>query len=184
VRALPAAPLAALLAAMLVPISARSDANLAREAPARTLFTETAWPFLLDQWGTGRAFRCDPCGSDLQLYLRAKVGFCNCATGVSDDLEIDRVADFDLFPGRVTPLAPGRPVSVAWMSGRARPFQIDGPGGARRYIFTIALANKCDGVIATVASNEPIAKDFAQAALDELATPPVLNWVAASTGLQ
>jgi hypothetical protein len=151
---------------------------------SRTPFSETAWPFPIDQWGGGRAFRCDPCGVQLALFVRAKVGFCNCTTGVSDDIEIDRVADFDLFPGRVTPLAPGEPVAVSWMKGRARAFAVDGPLAARRYLFTIALANKCDGVIATVASAQPISSDAAQAALEQLASATVLSWVDASTGLQ
>jgi hypothetical protein len=148
------------------------------------IFNATAWPFLLDQWGTGRAFRCEGCGGELALYVRAKVGFCNCATGVTDDLEIDRVADFDLFPGHVTPIAPGQPVTVAWMRGRARAFAVDGSGGTRRYLVTVALSNKCDGVIATLASNEPINPDFMQAALEDLASPPVLGFVEATTGLQ
>lgn len=147
-------------------------------------FTETAWPFLIDQWGAGRAFRCDPCDAQVALYVRAKVGFCNCTTGVSDDIEIDRVADFDLFPGRITPLAPGEPVSVAWMKGRARAFAVDAPVAGRRYLLTIALANKCDGVIATLASAQPISSDAAQVALEELASPTMLSWVAVSTGLQ
>jgi hypothetical protein len=146
-------------------------------------FSETTWPFLIDQWGGGRAFRCDPCGAQLMLYVRAKVGFCNCTTGVSDDLEIDRVADFDLFPGRVTPLAPGEPVKVAWMQGRARAFAVDG-SPTRHYLLTIALANKCDGVIATLASAQPISSDAAQVAMEQLASPTVLSWVEATTGLQ
>lgn len=183
-RARPAATLAAMLGAWLLPVMAHAEQGVGLEAPGGAMFTETTWPFLLDQWGTGRAFRCDSCGGELALYLRAKVGFCNCATGVADDLEIDRVADFDLFPGHVTPLAPGRPVSVAWMRGRVRAFQVDAPAGARRYLLTIALSNKCDGVIATVASRQPIPADIAQAALDQLASPAVLAWVNASTGLQ
>lgn len=146
-------------------------------------FSETPWPFLIDQWGGGRAFRCDPCGAQIMLYVRAKVGFCNCTTGVSDDLEIDRVADFDLFPGRVTPLAPGEPVKVAWMQGRARAFAIDG-SPTRYYLLTIALANKCDGVIATLASAQPISSDAAQVAMEQLASPTLLSWVEATTGLQ
>src|SRR5437870_4202216 len=58
-------------------------------------WTEEAWPFPIDQWGTGQAFRCNAgaCDAELHLYLRAKIGFCRCATGVSDDDEIDRVGD-------------------------------------------------------------------------------------------
>ena len=159
-------------------------ANTATAAGSNAIFAEVSWPFLLDQWGTGRAFRCDGCGAGYGLYVRAKVGFCNCTTGVADDVEIDRVADFDLFPGPVKPLAPGWPVTVGWMKGRARPFVVDGPRGVRSYLLTIALSNKCDGVIATAASNEPIAADAVQATLEELASPVVLDFVQASTGLQ
>ena len=159
-------------------------ANTAVAAGPSAIFAEVPWPFLLDQWGTGRAFRCGACGAEYGLYVRAKVGFCNCATGVADDIEIDRVADFDLFPGPVTPLAPGWPVTVGWMKGRARPFVVDGPHGARSYLLTIALSNKCDGVIATAASKEPITADALQATFEELASPVVLDFVQASTGLQ
>jgi hypothetical protein len=162
----------------------------AAPAPAGTVqasgtgpFSETTWPFPIDQWGSGRAFRCDPCGTQLMLYVRAKVGFCNCSTGVSDDLEIDRVADFDLFSGRVTPLAPGEPVKVAWMQGRARAFAVEG-SPRWQYLLTIALANKCDGVIATLASAQPISSDAAQVAMEQLASPTLLSWVEATTGLQ
>ena len=167
------------LAAVAMPIS-----EVANSADTRKAFSEVPWPFLLDQWGTGRAFRCEPCGAEFALYVRAKVGFCNCTTGVADDIEIDRVADFDLFSGAVAPLASGWPVAVAWMKGRARPFVVDGPHGARRYLLTIALSNKCDGVIATAASNQPISADAVQATLEELASPLVLGFVQASTGLQ
>src|SRR5438105_12173048 len=65
----------------------------------RPVWSEVKWPFPLDQWGTGRAFRCQAanCGAEINLYLRAKLGFCNCATGVSDDDELDRVGDLELF---------------------------------------------------------------------------------------
>ena len=43
------------------------------------VWTEVAWPFPIDQWGRGKAFHCKPadCGADANLYLRAKIGFCN-----------------------------------------------------------------------------------------------------------
>ena len=60
--------------------------------PMRAVWTEVKWPFPLDQWGTGRAFQCGAgaCGGEVNLYLRPKLGFCNCTTGVSDDAELDR----------------------------------------------------------------------------------------------
>ena len=84
------------------------------------------WPFLIDQWGLGRAFECKAadCGLEVKLYLRAKVGFCNCTTGVADDEEIERVADLNLFGTTVAGRAcHGAPVAVGWMKGRSRPFR-------------------------------------------------------------
>ena len=62
------------------------------------LFVEANWPFLLDQWGRGRAFDCKPsrCGADAKLYVRAKVGFCDCFNHVDED-DVDRLTDFDLI---------------------------------------------------------------------------------------
>ena len=56
-------------------------------------FTEVKWPFAMDEWGLGHAWRCGPenCGVEVNVFVRAKIGFCNCATGVSDDAELDRV---------------------------------------------------------------------------------------------
>jgi hypothetical protein len=59
---------------------------------------EARWPFLMDQWGLGRAFHCAArdCGTEIDIYVRAKIGFCNCTTGVADDEEIDRIGDVEL----------------------------------------------------------------------------------------
>src|SRR5688500_6012072 len=71
-------------------------------APASTAFqqpgwTEVQWPFPIDQFGRGKAFRCSAadCGTQVMLYVRAKIGFCNCAEGVADDEELERISDFD-----------------------------------------------------------------------------------------
>src|SRR5437660_5012041 len=73
---------------------------------------EIAWPFPRDGWPSGRAFRCDAatCGTETELYVRPKIGFCNSDSGVADDDEVDRVADLDLISERFTPLAPGKAV--------------------------------------------------------------------------
>src|ERR1700761_9217795 len=75
---------------------------------------EIAWPFPRDGWPAGRAFRCDAaaCGTEAELYVRPKIGFCNCDTGVADDDEVDRVADLDLMSERFVPLAAGHVVEV------------------------------------------------------------------------
>ena len=66
---------------------------------AREIWTEVPWPFPIDQWGKGKAFQCKAatCGTEVTIYIRAKIGFCNCSTGVADDEELDRISDFDLL---------------------------------------------------------------------------------------
>src|SRR5947199_7919293 len=67
--------------------------------PTAAEWREIAWPFPRDGWPAGRAFRCAPalCGEAVELYVRPKIGFCNCDSGVADDEEVDRVADLDLI---------------------------------------------------------------------------------------
>src|SRR3954469_2211337 len=95
----------------------------------RAAWNEVQWPFPMDQWGKGKAFRCKPsdCGSEVTVYVRAKIGFCNCTTGVADDEELDRISDYDLLGNELAALGPGRPIAVAWMKGRSRAFTVGGP---------------------------------------------------------
>src|SRR6266481_2188590 len=70
---------------------------------------EMTWPFPRDGWPAGRAFHCagEPCGDDVELYVRPKIGFCNCDGGVADDDEVDRVTDLDLMSESFAPREPG-----------------------------------------------------------------------------
>src|SRR3954471_2061731 len=83
--------------------------------PAAAGWQEIAWPFPRDGWPAGRAFRCDAalCGEAIELYVRPKIGFCNCDSGVADDDEVDRVADIDLINERFDPLEAGNVIQVA-----------------------------------------------------------------------
>ena len=92
------AGLVALLAGDAATIGLRQAPGAAKPARA-PVWSEVKWPFPLDQWGNGRAFVCAAadCGAEISLYIRPKIGFCNCATGVSDDAELDRVGDLELF---------------------------------------------------------------------------------------
>ena len=114
----------AIAVALLAP---RPAYNVTGDASdARPLWVETKWPFAMDQWGTGRAFACKAaeCGGEVKLYLRAKLGSCNCTTGVADDADLDRMSDFDLVGGEVSPLGAGRPITIAWMKGRSRAYAL------------------------------------------------------------
>ena len=81
------------LLAPLLPERSRAVAT-----PSHPDWTEVQWPFPMDEWGKGKAFRCNAtdCGAEVNLYIRAKIGFCNCTTGVSDDDELNRLSDFSI----------------------------------------------------------------------------------------
>ena len=147
----------------------------------RTVWTETKWPFLIDQWGLGNAYQCKAadCGIDVTLYLRAKVGFCNCTTGIAEDDEIDRVGDMGSSAGSRARAALGAPVTVGWMKGRSRSFAVEGRDRRERHALTVAVSNKCDAVVATVVADRPISSDIERAAMEFLGSRPVLRWAAA-----
>ena len=146
-------------------------------------WSEVKWPFPLDQWGVGRAFRCPAadCGADISLYLRAKLGFCNCATGVSDDAELDRVGDLELLSAKFNGLRDGLAITVGWMQGRSRPYQVAMRYGSPRTALAIAFNDKCDVVVATVVAGDVAAAE--RAALGFLNGDLVLRWAGKELGL-
>jgi hypothetical protein len=150
----------------------------ARRAPA---WREIAWPFPRDGWPAGRAFRCvsAACGGTAEIYVRPNLGFCNCGTGVADDDEVDRVADIDLISARFAPLAPGKVVRIAELSGRSRSYDLDMPGGARHAAVGIALSHSCDLLVA-VAQGDGRPSELHRAALEFLASHEISHWMIAA----
>ena len=110
------------LLGLAVCLTLKSSASVPRAV--HPVWSEIKWAFPIDQWGSGKAFHCDAaaCGTNVDVFLRAKIGFCKCTTGVSDDAELERVADFDLFGDKHTALDSGHPITVRWMKGRSRPY--------------------------------------------------------------
>ena len=153
--------------------------------PSRPVWSEVEWPFLMDQWGKGKAFQCKAadCGTEVNLYLRAKIGFCNCTTGVADDDELARVGDMALIGGEPSALAPGRAVTVAWMNGRSRPYAVTKSFPPAESALEMALNEHCDAVVATVIVARGEAKAIEQPALDFLASDVVLRWAERTLGL-
>src|SRR6516225_2005590 len=113
-------------AAVVLLFDARAPAR--PSADITPVWTELRWPFLLDQWGVGRAFVCKPqdCGVEVNVYLRPKIGFCKCATGVDDDNELQRVSDIGLVANNAVVLGPGRLIEVGWMKGRSQRYAVVG----------------------------------------------------------
>lgn len=146
-------------------------------------WSEVQWPFPLDQWGKGKAYRCKSadCGTDVTVFVRAKIGFCNCATGVSDDEELDRISDFDLLGNSVAPLASGRPIAVAWMKGRSRPFAI-GASQSYKSALSVGFNDRCDAIVATaaLATDKPAVAE--PIVLEFLNSNTVLRWAEVTLG--
>ncbi|WP_342709434.1 hypothetical protein AAFG13_33615 [Bradyrhizobium sp. B124] len=124
-------------------LSAVAGYEMAPPHPAQ--WREIAWPFPRDGWPAGRAFRCGAaeCGAEVEVYLRPKLGFCNCDSGVADDDEVDRVSDVDMISPLFVPLKAGDVVDVADMPGRIRAYDIEMPTG-KRIAIGIAASHRCD----------------------------------------
>jgi hypothetical protein len=139
---------------------------------------EIAWPFPRDAWPAGRAFRCagEFCGDEVEVYVRPKIGFCNCDSGVADDYEVDRVADLDLISERFAPLAPGQVIRIAGMKGRIRAYDLNMSDGSPHRAVGIALSHRCDLVVA-VAQGTGTAPAVQRVALGLLASEDMARWM-------
>ena len=142
---------------------------------------EIAWPFPRDGWPAGRAFRCatELCGDEIEMYVRPKAGFCNCDSGVSDDEEVDRVADLDLMSERFAPLASGGVIRIAGMQGRLRSYDLQMADGSRHAAIGIAVSRRCDLLVA-VAQGKTSALEVQRIALEFLASDAVTKWMTAA----
>ena len=152
---------------------------------ARAIWTEVSWPFPLDQWGTGRAFACKAadCGADLKLYLRAKLGACNCAAGVADDEDLDRMSDFDLLNGEVSPFGAGRPITVGWMKGRSRAYAITAPRRPANSAISIVFNDRCDMIVATAIAPHDRPATIEPGVVEFLNSKPVVHWAELALGI-
>jgi hypothetical protein len=151
---------------------------------AHAVWQEVKWPFPLDEWGGGRAFHCAPadCGVGINLYLRPKVGFCNCTTGVSDNADLDRVGDLKLFSEAFAGLTDGHPVDVGRLNGRSRLYHVSIPYAAARDMFAIGFNDQCDVAVATVVADGDRLDGVETLALDFLRSDQVQRWAQAELG--
>jgi hypothetical protein len=171
------------LASVIVGVGALSGAAAYQHAglPQEEAWREIAWPFPRDGWPAGKAFHCGTaaCGGGAELYVRPKIGFCNCDRGVADDDEVDRVADLDLMSEHFAPRAPGDVVRIADMPGRIRAYDIKMSGGLRHTAIGIAVSRRCDLLVA-VAHGKADAAELRRAALDFLARREMTGWAMAA----
>jgi hypothetical protein len=175
---------ALLLGALVAALAWIGLSHRAVPTASRPAWSEVAWPFPLDQWGKGKAFRCKAadCGAEVNVYLRAKLGFCNCTTGVADDDDLDRMGDLYLV-GEVSPLGTGRPISVAWMKGRSRAYALNGRNPLGKTMISVAFNDRCDMVVATavLGSDRPAAIE--PGVIEFLNGNTVMRWTEVTLGL-
>jgi hypothetical protein len=184
--AIAAAALAAGIGGYALFVAAKPPADMQDASSRELAWTQGDWPFPIDQWGEGWVYQCKAadCGIDIDLYVRPKIGFCNCQTGVADDEELDRVSDADLIGSGRSALGSGRPIAVHWMKGRSRSYAIGtpaGPSAAAKSVLSLAFNNSCDVIVATVvAGKEPAAGE--PAVLEFLNSERMRNWAVVVLG--
>ena len=152
--------------------------------PAPATWQEIAWPFPRDAWPPGRAFRCTStgCGQGVEVYIRPKLGFCNCATGVSGDAEVDAVTDLDMITETFTPNHAGEVIEIAGMAGRTRPYTLEVPNGTRLEAVGTAISKKCDVIVAASQGPNATRPQTQKAIANLLASPMVLPWLNTQLG--
>jgi hypothetical protein len=148
-------------------------------------FVEIKWPFPRDMWGDGRAFRCAAadCGVEVSLYIRPKIGFCNCDTGVADEAELDRVGDLELFSPKFVGLNRADDIRVGWMRGLSRVYQVDIPYDRARPIMAMAFNQNCDVMVATVVAPLEHYPSAERHVLAFLNGEPILKWARVQFGI-
>jgi hypothetical protein len=155
-------------------------------AASQPRWTEVAWPFPVDQWGTGKAFHCAAadCGSAVGLYVRAKIGFCNCTTGVADDEELERVSDLELDSVKPTPVGAGQAITVGPMKGRSRGYVASNAAApSAKSVLAIAYNDRCDVIVATAVLQHDWPTMVEQPAIAFLGGDVVMQWAALKLGL-
>jgi hypothetical protein len=181
-----AAGLAGASAAYLALVAPRpADQATGDASAARPAWSEVTWPFPIDQWGSGRAFACKAadCGSEVKLYLRAKLGSCNCTTGVADDADLDRMSDFNLVGGKVSPLGAGRPIAIGWMKGRSRAYALTARDRPGKSALSVVFNDRCDMIAATAVLAHDRPATIEPGVMEFLNSRPVLQWAELAFGI-
>jgi len=175
---------AALMSALAAALAWFALPERAAATAPRPVWTEVAWPFPIDQWGKGKAFRCKAadCGAEVNVYLRAKLGFCNCTTGVADDEDLDRMGDLVLV-GDVSPLGAGHPINIAWMKGRSRAYQLNARSQAKKTAISVVFNERCDMIAATAVLGHDQLTATEASVIEFLNGNTVMRWAEITLGL-
>ena len=120
----------------------------------------------------------------MTVYIRAKIGFCNCATGVSDDEELDRISDFDLARRQASPPR-RRAADRGRLDEGPQPRLHDRRLAIRsaRSALSVGFNDRCDAIVATavLAHERPAAIE--PAVIEFLNSKTVVRWAEVTLGL-
>ena len=172
------------LIALLSWLAYSYTSEIARSSGSPT-WSEVTWPFAPDEWGKGKAYHCKAadCGAEVHVYIRAKIGFCNCTTGVANDDELARLSDFALMGESIDPFGPGRPVRIAWMKGRSRSYAVAKPTRVARSTLSVAFNDRCDAIVATAMVGHAQPSAVEPAIVTFLNDQRVILWAEVTLGL-
>jgi hypothetical protein len=153
--------------------------------PSHPKFAEVKWPFPTDEWGEGKAVRCTAadCGAEVNVYIRPKIGFCHCLTGVSDDNELDRLSDFNLMGDKPKVLGAGHEINIAWMKGRSRAYTVTEPYHTPGSVLAIAFNDRCDAIVATATIAHDGPKALEPSVIEFLNSEVIVHWAEVTLGL-
>jgi hypothetical protein len=173
-----------LLAAALAADRPAAPRKATETATPVVRWTEVSWPFSMDQWGTGRAFRCAAvdCGSEVTIYIRPKIGFCNCTTGVADDEEMDRVGDVGLLSETYGSAGPGRAMPVGGLTGWTRDYVLGRSRDPAGTVLAVAFSDQCNVMVATVVDAVGITPPVRSRVQEFLGGTTILPWARATLG--
>jgi hypothetical protein len=176
-----AASLGGVLAALLAWSGLPRHAAATATAP---VWTEIAWPFPNDPFGKGKAFHCKAadCGAEVNVYLRAKIGFCNCTTGVADDDDVDRMGDIVLV-GEASPLGASRPIKIAAMEGRSRAYTLSARNPPGKTAISVVFRERCDMIAATAVLGHDRPAAMEPSVIEFLNGSTVMRWAEVTLGL-
>jgi hypothetical protein len=102
---------------------------------------------------------------------------------VADDAELDRMSDFDLVGGEVSPLGAGQPVTIGTMKGRSRAYTLTGRNPAVKTAISVAFNDRCDMIVATVMLPHDRPATIKPGVIEFLNSGTVLRWAELTLGL-
>ena len=106
--------------------------------------------------------------------MRAKIGSCNCTTGIADDEELERVGDVELLAPDLQVLDAGRAIVVGRMNGRSRQYHSPGAQGFSAHVWSLAVAYRCDAIVATATGADT--PEVEMRVMDLLRSDAVTQW--------